>query len=108
MEGDPDGVAFDAHPDMLRQVITMTMVTEQGPVDLCFTPAGVPEGFASLREHASTIVVGAVDLPVASLEDVVISKRAAGRPKDIVALPPLEAHLRRSDRSSRTPDPQQR
>lgn len=108
VEGDPDGVAFDPHPDMLRQVIMMTMITEQGPVDLCFTPAGFPEGFASLREHASTIVVGAVDLPVASLEDVVISKRVAGRPKDIVALPPLEAHLRRSDRSSRTPDPPQR
>ena len=26
-------------------------------------------------------------MPVASLEDVVASKRAAGRPKDIVALP---------------------
>ena len=84
----------------------MTMITEQGPIDLCFTPAGFPADFASLREHASTIVVGAVE--VASLEDVVISKRAAGRPKDVVALPPLEAHLRRTDRSSRTPDPPQR
>ena len=70
----PKGVAFDPHPDMLRQVTTMTMITEQGPVDLCFTPAGFPDGFAGLREHALTIVVGAVDLPVASLEDVVISK----------------------------------
>jgi len=108
VEGDPEGVAFDPHPDMLRQVTTMTMITEQGPIDLCFTPAGFSDGFASLREHASTIVVGAVDLPVASLEDVVISKRAAGRPKDIVALPPLEAHLRRISRSPRTPDPPQR
>jgi hypothetical protein len=41
------------------------------------------------------IEVAAVDVPVASLEDVVVSKRAAGRPKDIVALPPLEARLRR-------------
>ncbi len=107
VEGDPEGVAFDPHPDMLRQVTTMTVITEQGPIDLCCTPAGFPEGFASLREHASTIVVGAVDLPVASLEDVVISKRAAGRPKDIVALPPLEAHLRRLDRPPRTPEPPQ-
>ncbi len=108
VEGDPEGVAFDPHPDMLRQVTTMTMITEQGPVDLCFTPAGFPDGFAGLREHALTIVVGAVDLPVAPLEDVVISKRAAGRPKDIVALPPLEAHLRRTDRPPRTPEPPQR
>jgi hypothetical protein len=95
VEGDPDGVPFDPHPDVLRQVAMMTLITEHGPLDLCFAPAGFPDGYASLSEHAETIVVGAVDLPVASLKDVVSSKRAAGRPKDIVALPPLEAHLRR-------------
>jgi hypothetical protein len=95
VEGDPDGVEFDPHPDTLGQLAMMTLITEHGPLDLCFTPAGFPEGYPALTEHASTIVVGAVDLPVASLEDVVVSKRAAGRPKDIVALPPLEARLRR-------------
>jgi hypothetical protein len=98
-------VAFDPHPDMLRQVRTMTMVTDQAPIDLCFTPAGFPDGYVGFREHASTIVVGSVDLSVASLEDVVMSERAAGRPKDTVDLPPLEAHRRRTDPSSRTPDP---
>lgn len=95
VEGDPGGVAFDPHPETFRQVAMMTLVTEHGPLDLCFTPAGFPDGYASLSEHASIVVVGAADLPVASLEDVVASKRAAGRPKDIVALPPLEAHLQR-------------
>lgn len=96
VEGDPDGVAFDPHSEVLRQMTTMTLITEHGPLDLCFTPAGFPDGYELLNEHASVIVVGALALPVASLEDVVASKRAAGRPKDIVALPPLEAHLRRS------------
>lgn len=95
IEGDPGGVPFDPHPDLLRQMATMTLITEHGPLDLCFTPAGFPGGYDSLSEHASIIVLGAVGLPVASLQDVVASKRAAGRPKDIVALPPLEAHLRR-------------
>ena len=95
IEGDPDGVPFDPHPDMLRQMTTMTLITEYGPLDLCFTPAGFPAGYDSLSEHASIIMLGAIGLPVASLQDVVASKRAAGRPKDIVALPPLEAHLRR-------------
>lgn len=72
----------------------MTLVTEHGPLDLCFQPAGFPDGYATLQPNAVTIVVGAVDVPVASLADVVSSKRAAGRPKDIVALPMLEAHLR--------------
>ena len=95
VEGDPGGVPFDPHPDMLEGVATMTLITEHGPLDLCFAPAGFPDGYDSLSEQASIIVVAAVDLPVASLQDVVTSKRAAGRPKDIVALPSLEAHLRR-------------
>ena len=93
VEGKPDGVAFDPHPDMLRNVEMMTLITEEGPLDLCFAPAGFPSGYDSLSEHASVIVVAAVDVPVASLRDVVTSKRAAGRPKDVVALPALEAHL---------------
>ncbi|HEY6629565.1 MAG TPA: hypothetical protein VI193_11325 [Acidimicrobiia bacterium] len=95
VSGDPDGVPFQPHADMLRQVELMTLITEHGPLDLCFTPDGFPDGFTTLSEHASVVELAAVDVPVASLEDVVASKRAAGRPKDIVALPPLEARLRR-------------
>jgi hypothetical protein len=90
VSGDPDGVPFEPHADMLRQVELMTLITEHGPLDLCFTP----DGYTTLSEHATVVELAAVDVPVASLEDVVASKRAAGRPKDIVALPPLEARLR--------------
>ena len=79
---------------MFRQVELLTLVTDHGPLDLCFSPAGFPDGYATLAEHASIIVVGTVGLPVASLEDVITSKRAAGRPKDVVALPILEERLR--------------
>jgi hypothetical protein len=95
VSGEPEGVPFEPHADMLRQVEQMTLITEHGPLDLCFTPDGFPDGYETLSEHASVIEIAAVDVPVASLEDVVASKRAAGRPKDIVALPPLEARLRR-------------
>lgn len=95
VSGDPAGVPFEPHAEMLRQVDLMTLVTDHGPLDLCFAPDGFPDGYASLTEHASVVEIAAVDVPVASLEDVVASKRAAGRPKDIVALPPLEARLRR-------------
>jgi hypothetical protein len=98
VEGDPDGVPFDPHPDLLRDVATMTLTTEEGPLDLCFAPAGFPDGYDSLTADASVVVVCAVSLPVASLRNVVISKRAAGRPKDIVALPTLEVHLRNRER----------
>ena len=42
VEGDPDGVPFDPHPDGLRQVEMMTLITEHGPLDLCFAPPGSP------------------------------------------------------------------
>ena len=95
VEGDPGGVPFDPHPDTLRQMTTMTLITEHGPLDLCFAPAGFPAGYDNLSEGALIVELGSIELPVASLADVVTSKRAAGRPKDIVALPPLEAYLRR-------------
>jgi hypothetical protein len=95
VEGDPGGVPFDRRPDTLRQMATMTLITEHGPLDLCFAPAGFPAGYDNLSEGALIVELGSIELPVASLADVVASKRAAGRPKDIVALPPLEAYLRR-------------
>ena len=55
-------------------------------------PAGFSDGYENLSKGASVIVVGAVDVPAASLREVVTSKRTAGRPKDIVTLPSLEPH----------------
>ena len=95
VSGDVEGVPFEAHADMLRDTELMTLITQHGPLDLCFAPAGFPDGYVTLSENASVIELVAVDVPVASLEDVVASKRAAGRPKDVIALPPLEARLRR-------------
>lgn len=95
VEGEASGIRFTPHPDVLRQVTTLTMITDSGPLDLCFQPAGFPDGYEGLVERSTTIAVGAVDVPVASLTDVVASKRAAGRPKDIAALPGLEGQLRR-------------
>lgn len=73
---------------------TLTLVTTYGPVDLCFAPAGFAGGFDALAPGKVIVVVSGVAFAVASLADVVLSKRAAGRPKDIVALPELEARLR--------------
>lgn len=94
IEGDPAGVRFDTHPDALRPMMAMTLITAEGPLDLCFEPAGFSGGYADLAPGAVKIIVSSVEIPVASLDDVVASKRAAGRPKDVVALPALEARLR--------------
>jgi hypothetical protein len=94
VENEPDGVPFDLHPDTLRSLSMLTLVTDSGPLDICFAPAGFPTGYEQLSRHAVTIIIGSTDVAVASLGDVIHSKRAAGRPKDIVALPDLEAHAR--------------
>lgn len=94
VENEPAGLPFDPHPDTLRQMSMLTLITEPGPLDVCFEPAGFPTGYDELSRHAVVIMVGTTDVNVASLDDVIQSKRTAGRPKDIVALPDLEAHAR--------------
>ncbi len=44
-----------------------------------------------------------IQVAVASLEDVIASKRAAGRPRDTAALPALEETLRRLRRRGQAP-----
>jgi predicted nucleotidyltransferase len=46
--------------------------------------------FEAVRARATEVDVGGVKVRVASLEDVIAAKRAAGRPKDLAALPILE------------------
>lgn len=94
VEGEPDGIPFDPHPDTLRHMTAMTLLTSNGPLDLCFEPDGFKDGYAGFVNDVVIIEVSSVEVPVASLADVVTSKRAAGRPKDIVALPKLEERLR--------------
>lgn len=48
-------------------------------------------GFAALRERADRIAVEDVTLLVGSLDDVIAFKEAAGRTKDLAALPALRA-----------------
>lgn len=100
VEGDPEGVAFEPHQDLLANMTTMTMVTRHGPLDLCFTPAGFTGGYDQLAAHLVVVRLADVDIPVASLEDVIVSKQIAGRPKDVAALPALEAHLRKQRRQT--------
>jgi predicted nucleotidyltransferase len=61
-------------------------------VDFLATIHGI-RSFESLRSRAVQVAVGDAELAVASLADIVKSKRAAGRPKDYAVLTILEATL---------------
>jgi hypothetical protein len=59
-----------------------------GEFDISFVPSGT-DGYKDLVRHAHVIESHGEPVPVADLDDVIRSKEAAGRPKDIVHLPIL-------------------
>ncbi len=88
----PGGVAFPHEPRFLAGVQMLNLVTRAGDLDLSFTPAGTA-GYADLSVQASRMVILGVPVTVAALEDVIRSKEAANRPKDLRALPMLRQLL---------------
>ncbi|HEX7323255.1 MAG TPA: hypothetical protein VF299_10050 [Mycobacterium sp.] len=85
----PGGLAFDCTAESLRGMRMLNLRTPAGDLDLTFVPAGVPGGYQDLAAGGQRRVVGDVTVEVAGLDDVIRSKTAAGRPKDLDALPEL-------------------
>lgn len=83
--------------DHLAGLVTAAFVTNAGPLDLSFVPDGT-EGFEDLARSRATIDYEGRAVSVASLEDVLRSKEAAGREKDLLVIPAIRAHLRRRRR----------
>ena len=61
-------------------------------IDFLHIMAGV-DSFEALKKNGTVVFFGEHPLTVASLEDVLASKRAAGRPKDMAIIPILELTL---------------
>lgn len=57
--------------------------------------------FASLRSRAERLQLGNAELQVAALEDIIKSKAAAARRRDVAVLPVLEKTLREKARNKR-------
>jgi hypothetical protein len=95
---EPAGVPFPIDAKFFAGASVINLVTDAGDVDLVIRPAGFEDGYAELARAAVVVDVGDGGATlIASLEDVIASKTAAGRTKDIAALPhlrALEAELR--------------
>ena len=90
---DPDGVLFPVDAEMLASADMWTLTTTAGDLDVCFTPSGT-RGYSDLRREATRERLGkGLDVIVASLRDVIRSKEAAGRDKDLAQLPLLRRTL---------------
>jgi len=90
-------VPFDPSAESLGRVRTWNLQTSKGDLDIAFEPSGT-RGYDDLRRDMVTMQVRGVDVPVASLADVIRSKEAAGRERDRAVLPGLRELLARQRR----------
>lgn len=67
-----------------------TFRTRAGDFDVVGTPAGV-HGFDELAEHATPFDIDGITVLVASIDDLIRMKRAAGRAKDLIEVEVLAA-----------------
>lgn len=93
------GVAVTLKAVILRPYYPVSklyrMCSDDSGLQLDFMPVihGI-RSFESLRSRAKEVEVLGLPLLLASLEDIILSKRAAGRARDIAVLPTLEETLR--------------
>jgi len=93
-ESVPEGLPFDCSAATLARAPMWKLVTNAGRLDIAFEPAGV-KGYSDLTEHAERFEAFGVRFLVASLDDIIRSKEAAGRPKDLDDVAILQAMKRR-------------
>lgn len=91
----PEAPDFAYEADALARHDTWHLVTDAGLVDLTSSLSGIVGGYSLLAARSERRRVFGIDVAVAALDDVIASKRAAGRPKDLAALPALEETRRR-------------
>lgn len=92
--GEPDGVPFDHSGESLPRVRIWNLVTARGNLDITFEPSGT-HGYDDLVRDVEPMTIRGVEVPVASLADVIRSKEAAARERDRLVLPTLRRLLER-------------
>ena len=90
LKGVDGPVTFSPDALTLRRVELLTMVTRDGELDVLARPAGSP-GYEALRRNADRFDIDGFSILVASIDDLIAMKRAAGRRKDLAAIEELEA-----------------
>lgn len=66
--------------------------TEPLVVDFLFSPTGLPD-YGAVKKNSMEVLFDGCALRIASLEDVLVSKRATAREKDLASIPILETTL---------------
>jgi hypothetical protein len=100
LRGIEEDVPFVPDGRTLRGMQILTLDTSLGSLDVITRPDGSPP-YRSLRGRATRLDIGPAAVLVASIDDLMAMKRAAGRPKDDEDVERLEAIKRLRVRLSR-------
>ncbi|HUY14741.1 MAG TPA: hypothetical protein VMX16_14105 [Terriglobia bacterium] len=88
----PEAVPFHSDAAAISRGMNFTLTTDLGDLDLFGEVAGLGT-YAHVLAFSSAIELLSRPCQVLSVEGLVRAKRAAGRPKDLLVLPELEALL---------------
>ena len=90
LRGAEPGMPFRLHAQTLARGDSFTFTTDVGWVDIMARPAGT-DGYDDLARTADAAELFGYRVLVASVDDLIRMKGAAGRPKDLLALEELGA-----------------
>jgi len=90
LRGAPTDVPFRLDAKALARGDSFKFVTDFGAFDILGTPAGT-DGYDDLVRTAVAVDLDGLAVLVASVDDLIRMKRAAGRPKDLIAVEELGA-----------------
>lgn len=90
LRGAPSGIPFRFDEETVRKGLNFTLTTALGDIDLLGEVTGIGD-FSAVAAASMMVELFGHDYSVLTLDALIISKRAAGRPKDLQVLPELEA-----------------
>jgi hypothetical protein len=90
LRGAPENISFVFDDRTLSQGMNFTLQTDLGDIDLFGELSGIGS-FSELAQDAVSVNLHGKSFKVASLDAIIRSKKAAARPKDLLALKELEA-----------------
>ena len=92
LRGAPKDLPFRLDPPTVTAGLNFTLDTDLGALDLLGEVLGLG-GYAAVANHSEAVELFGRSVRVLRLEALIRAKRAAGRKKDLLLLPELEALL---------------
>lgn len=100
LRGAPPDLPFELDARTIQKGDHFTFSTDLGDLDCLGTPSGT-QGYLDLLANAVEFDLEGTPVRITGLDDLIRMKRAAGRPKDLVAIENLGALREEIDRQER-------